>query len=212
MHASRAEPEKITVSSSSDSRSMPLFTTCGAPSSAAGPFRDSITTWSMRPTAAALMPSSPMIAPDGISRRQPRSRARSSNSGCAMSAPTLMTIAPLPASNAAFTRPGATSPPAASTIRSACSISSPRLRYGTGESSVPRKSRAFDSLRLVTPATPMPSVPSSAARRIARPIAPHPTTPMLRALVLIRLALVAFFEPRDVIGHRLLRRVGVLEP
>lgn len=47
MQASRAEPSKMTSSSSIAQRSMPFLTTWGAPSSAAGPLRDSMTTRSM---------------------------------------------------------------------------------------------------------------------------------------------------------------------
>ena len=54
MQASRAEPSKMTSSSSIAQRSMPFLTTWGAPSSAAGPLRDSMTTRSMRPDGGGL--------------------------------------------------------------------------------------------------------------------------------------------------------------
>ena len=122
--ASRAVPEKTSVSSSRPSRLMPFSTIWGAPSRPTGGLRETMVTRSTPLAQADFIPSRPAMAPEGARRRQPVSRDRWMMLGFSSRAPMLMTIRSLPAENTSSASSATTCPPAVSTNRSETSISS----------------------------------------------------------------------------------------
>src|SRR5216683_1647400 len=123
------------------------------------------------PSRAPFTPSRPAIAPDGTRMRQPCFSASAAHpSSTPTSAPTESTIRCLPAESTAGPNSRSAAWVAASTIRSARSISPSRASTGYPA--------AVAGRRTLTPTSVVPGMPRVSASATRRPITPIPTIPI----------------------------------